>query len=82
MERQKKQVSISSQDRSLRLLTGDEFHNQVVQVEHQKAADDEKIQVECENRRKLKEAQLGVMTAWKEIDEARKQRDKVKRCLP
>ncbi|KIK80084.1 hypothetical protein PAXRUDRAFT_39468, partial [Paxillus rubicundulus Ve08.2h10] len=58
-----------------RLLTGDEFYGQV--VEHQKAAKEDKI--ERENRRKQKEAQSGVMAAWKEVDEARKRRNKDRR---
>jgi hypothetical protein len=58
-----------------RLLTGDEFHKQV--VEHEAAAEEEKV--ERENRRKLKEAQSGVMAAWKEADNTRKQRNKDQR---
>jgi hypothetical protein len=46
-------------------------------VEHEAAAEEEKV--ERENRRKLKEAQSGVMAAWKEADNARKQRNKDQR---
>ncbi|KIK81607.1 hypothetical protein PAXRUDRAFT_15145 [Paxillus rubicundulus Ve08.2h10] len=59
-------------DGLLRLLTGDKFYNQV--VEHQKTSEEEKI--EHKNRRKLREAQLGVMAAWKEADDAWKKQNK------
>ncbi|KIK77966.1 hypothetical protein PAXRUDRAFT_165270, partial [Paxillus rubicundulus Ve08.2h10] len=58
-----------------RLLTGDKFYNQV--VEHQKTA--EEVKIEHENHQKLREAQSGVMAAWKEADDARKKRNKDRR---
>ncbi|KIK76979.1 hypothetical protein PAXRUDRAFT_168210, partial [Paxillus rubicundulus Ve08.2h10] len=72
-EKQKKRKTGQlNRDGLPRLLTGDEFYNQV--VEHQKTAEEEKIK--HENRQKLREAQLGVMAAWKEVDDTRKKRNK------
>ncbi|KAF9231425.1 hypothetical protein BU15DRAFT_82421 [Melanogaster broomeanus] len=72
-EKQKKQKKGQLNGDGLpRLLTGEEFYTHV--VEHEEAAEQEKI--ECESRRQRKEVQSRLLASWKEGDNARKQRNK------
>ncbi|KAF9223588.1 hypothetical protein BS17DRAFT_831417 [Gyrodon lividus] len=69
-DKQKKKKGQLNGDGLPRLLTGNEFHKQV--VDHEMAAEEEK---------KLKEAQSGVTAAWREADEACKQCNKDQRGI-
>ena len=55
-----------------RLLTGDKFYQRV--VDHERAAVQDKVA--NENRRKQKEQRSALLAEWKEVEEARKQRNK------
>jgi hypothetical protein len=58
-----------------RLLTGDEFHNRV--VEHEKATVEEDMV--REERRKLRDERTEVLGPWKEAEAARLERNRVRR---
>ncbi|KIM53594.1 hypothetical protein SCLCIDRAFT_94770, partial [Scleroderma citrinum Foug A] len=55
-----------------RLLTSDEFYQRV--VDHERVAVQDKVA--NENRRKQKEQRSALLAEWKEVEEARKQRNK------
>ncbi|KIJ14531.1 hypothetical protein PAXINDRAFT_115849 [Paxillus involutus ATCC 200175] len=55
-----------------RLLTSDDFFGLV--VERQKVVEEERVA--CENQQREKEELSGVMAVWKEVDNARKNRNK------
>ncbi|KIK93751.1 hypothetical protein PAXRUDRAFT_46480, partial [Paxillus rubicundulus Ve08.2h10] len=73
-QRKKKKGQLNG-DGLPRLLTGDQFYECV--VEHQKNTEEEKIVQK--NRRKQREEQARLMTAWKEVDEEQKRRNKARR---
>ncbi|KAF9240494.1 hypothetical protein BU15DRAFT_61495 [Melanogaster broomeanus] len=70
-QRKKKKGQLNS-DGLLRLLTGDQFYECV--VEHQKNTEEDKIVQE--NCQKQREEQARLMTAWKEVDKEQKRRNK------
>ncbi|KIK82135.1 hypothetical protein PAXRUDRAFT_42029, partial [Paxillus rubicundulus Ve08.2h10] len=71
-KRKKQKKGKLNADRLPKLLTGDAF--QTLVEEHEVAAENEKAA--HENRWKKREAQSELMAAWREADEARKQRNK------
>ncbi|KIO00326.1 hypothetical protein M404DRAFT_73649, partial [Pisolithus tinctorius Marx 270] len=69
-QKRRKKGQLNS-DGLLRLLTGDEFYNCV--VEHQKASD--AANAAHEDHRKQKEEQSGVLTEWKKVEDLWKTRN-------